>query len=82
MYGQCKEPTLNFFLGFVTSNSDICRSGHIAFRPPGNCTMAPNVSTDLILAFVTIPGLTSECVKTGPSKALSCSTKTPKERKS
>ena len=62
--------TLNFFPGFEMSNSDICLSGQSAFTPPGNCTIAPKLSTAIILALTTIPGLTSECVNTDPSKAL------------
>lgn len=51
--------TLNFFPGFAISNSDMCRVGHSAFTPPGNCTMAPKLSTAMTLAFATIPGFTS-----------------------
>lgn len=64
--------TLNFFPGFAISNSDICRRGQSAFTPPGICTIAPKLSTERILAFTTIPGLTSEWVNTASSKALAC----------
>ena len=43
-------------------------SGQSAFKPPGNCTIAPKWSTTIILS------LTSECVNIDPSKfkALVC----------
>lgn len=66
------EITWNFFLGLVISNSDICRRGQSAFTPVPNCTMAPKPSTVTILALTTIPGFTSEWVKTDPSIALVC----------
>lgn len=62
--------TLNFLLGFAISNSDMCWTGQSAFTPPGNCTIAPKVSTAITFAFTTIPGLTSEWVNTGSSKAV------------
>ena len=64
--------TWNFFLGFTISNSDIWRRGQSAFTPLANCTIAPKLSTIITLAFITIPGLTSEWVKTDPSNALVC----------
>ena len=64
--------TLNFLPGFAISNSDMCWTGQSAFTPPGNCTIAPKLSTAIIFALTTIPGLTSEWVNTGSSNAPAC----------
>jgi hypothetical protein len=42
--------TPNFLPGFVTSNSDICWTGHLAFKPPGNFPLAPKLSTAIIFS--------------------------------